>query len=229
MGPMLAVDRRGFLAHHPLGASTGYMSDRRGDWPALVAQAVELSPFAAELSVLSEAEVDGLSRFLASRPSLPFRYLSVHGPSKGRVMPEPDLIAALLELTKGTDCVVMHPDVMEDSTAYECLGRKLVLENMDTGKRDGCTVDQLERWFAELPQAGFCLDIAHAWSVDPTMGLASELLDAFRSRLRHLHLSSLSSDLHHVPLTHEDEELFMPILERCLDLPWILEAPPKDI
>ena len=100
MGSMLAVDRRGLLAHHPLGASTGYMSDLRGDWPALVAQAVELSPFAAELSVLSEAEVDGLSRFLASRPSLPFRYLSVHGPSKGRVMPEPDLIAALLELTK---------------------------------------------------------------------------------------------------------------------------------
>jgi hypothetical protein len=60
------------------------------------------------------------------------------------------------------------------------------------------------------------------------MGLAADLLDAFRSRLRHVHVSSLSSELHHIPLTEEDEVLFMPLLERCLDVPWILEAPPRD-
>jgi hypothetical protein len=49
--------------------------------------------------------------------------------------------------------------------------------------------------------------------------LAGDLLDAFGSRLRHVHVSSLSTDLHHVPLTAEDEALFMPVLERCLDLP----------
>jgi sugar phosphate isomerase/epimerase len=144
-------------------------------------------------------------------------------------MSEPDLVAVLLELAECADCVVMHPDTMQNPTLYEALGRKLVIENMDAGKRDGCNVDQLERWFAALPHAGFCFDVAHAWSIDPTMGLASELLDAFRSRIRHLHVSSLSPELHHVPLTLEDEEQFMPVLERCLDLPWILEAPPRDI
>jgi hypothetical protein len=45
--------------------------------------------------------------------------------------------------------------------------------------------------------------------------------------LRHVHLSSLSEDLHHVSLTDEDEELFSPVLRRCLDVPWIFEAPPE--
>ena len=35
------------------------------------------------------------------------------------------------------------------------------------------------------------------------------LLDRFADRLRHVHLSSLDQDGHHVPLKGEDEELFM--------------------
>jgi hypothetical protein len=34
-------------------------------------------------------------------------------------------------------------------------------------------------------------------------------------------------DLHHVSLTDEAEELFIPVLRRCLDVPWIFEAPPQ--
>ena len=81
--------------------------------------------------------------------------------------------------------------------------------------------------FDELPDAGFCLDVPHAWSVDPTMELAGELLDSYGARLGHVHLSSLSPGLHHVPLTVQDEELFSPTLKRCLDVPWIFEAPPR--
>ena len=143
-------------------------------------------------------------------------------------MPEPELVAALEVLSQSADAVVMHPDTMLDPASYLALDRKLVLENMDAGKTEGCSVEQLERWFAALPRAGFCFDVAHAWSVDPSMGLASDLLDAFHTRLRHVHVSSLSNDLHHIPLTEDDEALFMPVLERCLDLPWILEAPLPD-
>lgn len=204
------------------------MSDIRGQWPDLVERSIALSQFAVELSALSETEVAGLAAYLADEPPLPFRYVSVHGPSKDRAMPESGLIELLLELSKHTECVVMHPDTMQSPRLYEALGHKLALENMDAGKSDGCTVEQLRRKFAELPQAGFCFDIAHAWSLDKSMGLAAEMLDEFSPRLRHVHLSSLSPDLHHVPLSEEDEELFMPLLERCLDRPWILEAPPRD-
>jgi hypothetical protein len=227
MSSLLLADPPSVSTHHPLGASTGYMSDQRGDWPSQIRQASQLSPFAIELSVLSEAEMGGLASYLETDPPIPFRYVSIHGPSKGRVMSEPDLANALVGLSTMAQAIVMHPDTIEDPGNFRVLGRKLVLENMDRRKRDGRTAEELDRLFAELPEAGFCFDVAHAWSVDYTMIVGTELLDAFRTRLRHIHVSSMSQDLHHVSLTEEHEELFMPLLQRCLDVPWILEAPPR--
>jgi sugar phosphate isomerase/epimerase len=215
------------LAHHPLGVSTGYMSESRGNWPQQVAEAWDASPFAVELSSLSEGELDGLVRYLEGNPRLPFHYLSVHGPSKARTMPEEALVRALVRLADRAQAIVMHPDTMLDPVPYRALGRKLVLENMDSRKDGGRMTDELLPWFTELPEAGFCFDIAHAWSLDPSMAVGGELLDAFRTRLRHVHLSSMDQSLHHVPLSEADEELFTPLLHRCLDVPWILEAPPR--
>lgn len=211
--------------HHPIGASTGYMSDLRGDWPAQIDLAWTFSPFAVELSALAEQELDGLLRYLQDGPPLPFRYLSVHGPSKNRAMPETELVAILGSLMPLVSAIVMHPDTIGDPAPYRSLGRKLVLENMDARKPDGRTVAELSTWFSELPEAGFCFDVAHAWSIDQAMGEGSDLLDAFRGRLRHLHISSLSDELHHIPLTADHEDLFAPLLDRCRDVPWILEAP----
>ncbi|HET7121536.1 MAG TPA: hypothetical protein VFI17_09855 [Solirubrobacterales bacterium] len=213
--------------HHPLGASTGYMAEQRGDWPRQIKMAWEVSPFAIELSVLSEPELPSLVEFLGSGRSLPFRYISIHGPSKNLQGDEERLVAELAELALFASAVVMHPDTIEDPAHFRGLGHKLLLENMDARKESGRTREELEPLFSELPDAGFCLDVPHAWSVDATMGIAGELLDAFGNRLRHVHLSSLSEDLHHVPLTIDDEAHFRSTLERCLDVPWIFEAPPR--
>ncbi len=212
--------------HHPVGASTGYMEELREDWDAQVAEASRVSVFAVELSALSEKQLIPLKDFLASNPSLTFRYLSIHGPSKDREIAEEELVEELVELAGRADAIVMHPDTIEELHLYRALGRKLVLENMDARKGSGRTPDELAPSFEELPEAGFCFDIAHAWSVDKSMQIAGELLDALSDRLRHVHLSSLSPELHHVPLSDVDEELFRPSLERCVDVPWILEAPP---
>jgi Xylose isomerase-like TIM barrel len=213
--------------HHPVGASTGYMQDLRGDWDAQVAAAWKVSPFAIELSALSETELPSLAKYLASAPSLPFRYISIHGPSKHREMEEGRLVSELADIAPYAGGIVMHPDTIDRLETFRPLGSKLLLENMDARKPDGRTPEELDRAFAELPEAGFCFDIAHAWSIDPSMGVANELLDSFGGRLRHVHLSSLSEDLHHVPLRDEDQELFRPVLRRCLDVPWIFEAPPN--
>lgn len=213
--------------HHPVGASTGYMEDIRDDWAAQVAEAWTVSPFATELSALSETQLDSLHQYLALGPALPFRYLSIHGPSKDGRLSEEALVAELCQLAGWADGIVMHPDTIEEPDLYRDLGRKLLIENMDSRKELGRTQDELAPTFADLPEAGFCFDVAHAWSIDPDMSVAAELLDAFGDRLRHLHVSSLSADLHHVPLTEEHEELFGPLLQRCLDVPWILEAPPR--
>lgn len=225
--PLLAEAPPRLLEHHPLGASTGYMVDHRGDWPALIEEATRLSSFVVELTALAEDELPALLDFLSAEPPLPFRYVSVHGPSKNRRMPERELVARLAELPVFVDAIVLHPDQMEDRALYSSLGGRLVIENMDSRKRIGTEVDTLAQLFEELPTAGFCFDVAHAWTVDPTMEAGRGLLDCFAPKLRHVHVSSISADLGHVPLSPEHEELFAPLLFRCRDVPWILEAEPR--
>jgi hypothetical protein len=225
MVPLQLLERGPVAQHHPLGASTGYMAEHRGHWEELVDEAMETSTFAVELAALSESELPGLQAFLDAAPSLPFRYLSVHAPVKHRVMDEDELVARLASLPPWVDAIVVHPDVMEDPARYARLGSALVIENMDLRKPTGRTADELAPLFELLPEAGFCFDVAHAAAVDPTMEEAHRLLDRFCGRLRHLHVSSLDEDSHHEPLTDDDELAWTPVLRRCRDVPWILEAP----
>jgi len=228
VAPMVSsaiVDARSITAHHPLGTSTGHVVELRGQWDLLVRRALDVSTLAVELAALSEPEFLSLCDWLrdAGR-DLPFRFLSIHAPTKGLALPEPDLVALLQALPPVIDAVVVHPDVLQDPARYAALGRTVVIENMDGRKGTGRTAEELEPYFAALPDAGFCLDVPHAGSIDPTMGVAHDLLDAFGERLRHVHVSSVDEDCHHVPLTAADEEAFGPVLARCRDVPWILEA-----
>jgi hypothetical protein len=116
---------------------------------------------------------------------------------------------------------------MAELSPYAALGRRLVIENMDTRKELGQTVEGLLPFFERLPEARLCLDLAHAKAVDPSMEEGAALLSAFATRLSHVHLSSLDEQSSHVPLTAEDEALFASLLSRCDDVPWILEAPPS--
>lgn len=209
--------------HHPIGASTGFLTAQRGDWPSLLAAVEHTSTFATELAALSEPELEGLRDFLLHSAPLPFRYLSVHAPVKHLRVEEEELIGWLQSLPSDVNAIVAHPDTIDSPGLYRLLGKRLVIENMDTRKATGRTVEELEPVFAELPEAGFCFDIAHAWSIDPTMELAGELLDHFGDRLRHVHLSSLENG-NHVPVLPEHDHLFQPLLDRCRDVPWILEA-----
>ncbi len=227
MVPSLLASSSFLLASHStVGCSTGYMADSREDWPALVDEAARTSSFAIELSALSERELPGLVRYLRDAPQLPFRFVSVHGPSKGREMSDRDLANALAQLTRWVSAIVLHPDAMDDVAAYRVLGRRLSMENMDARKALGQTAADLDPYFAELPDARLCFDIAHAKAVDPSLEVGREILARFASRLSHVHLSSLDEDQKHVPLTDEDQALFSGLLSRCTDVPWILEAPP---
>lgn len=201
------------------------MTDLRGDWPGLVREAARRSPYAVELAALGEPELPALLSYLDGHPALPFFFVSVHAPSKQRVMAEEDLVELLLTLPGSVDAIVVHPDTIEDVGLYEPLGRALTIENMDSRKPGGQTAAELEALFGQLPEAGLCFDVAHAKSVDRSMDEGARILETLGNRLRHVHLSSLDSSCRHVPLTAEDEELFAPLLSQCRDVPWLLEAP----
>ncbi|MEA2172359.1 MAG: hypothetical protein QOF76_5659 [Solirubrobacteraceae bacterium] len=221
---MIGVPLASLASHHPMGMSTGVLA-RGDDWPAIARSACGVSTDAAELAAHDVRELPGLVRFLARRPSLPFRHLSVHTPIKGQLGPDAERVGALMALPLDIRTLIVHPDLVADPEPWRALGRRVVFENMDDRKTSGRTVAELGPLFAALPEAGFCLDIAHAHTVDPTMHLATELLDAFRGRLREVHLSSIRGGSH-VELLPEDERLFAPALSRCRDVPWILEARP---
>jgi hypothetical protein len=214
-------------SHHLLGASTGYMTDDRGQWPALVNRARATSGRAVELSALSSPELEPLLCFLKQlRSQLPFIYVSVHGPTKGWTAGEAELARQLGRLPAQVESVILHPDVLEDLEPLVALGSLIVLENLDHRPSTGRTPDELAPFFEALPDAGFCLDVAHVTAIDPTLALGHELLDAFGGRLRQLHLSSfIREGAKHVPLIDDDIERFEPILQRCRGVPWILEAP----
>jgi hypothetical protein len=213
--------------HLTVGCSTGFMLEQRGDWPGLVRRAAAEAPFAVELAALSEPELPALARYLEGGPSLPFLFTSVHAPSKERRIPELDLVSTLARLPCWIDAIVVHPDAIGEPELYRSLGRRLVIENMDARKPAGQTAEELAPFFHELPDAGLCFDIAHAKSIDPSMAEGERILDEFGDRLRHVHLSSLDENCHHVPLTEDDESLFASLLSRCRDVPWILEAPTR--
>lgn len=201
------------------------MVEQRGDWPELVARCAATSTLAVELSALSQAELPGLRDFLGAGPSMPFHYVSVHAPSKDLRGDEASRVAALTTLPARVRAIVVHPDTIEDPARWSVLGRRLVIENMDARKPSGQTPEDLGTLFGELPLAGLCFDIAHAKHVDDSLEVGRAILDRFADRLRHVHLSSLDRDGHHVRLTGEDELLFTNLLDRCRDVPWILEAP----
>lgn len=215
------------LATNPglIGVSTGYMVGARGDWPRLAAAAESLSDDVVELSALSARELPGLVAFLRDQRELPFRHVSVHGPSKGWEGSPAELVAQLQSLPATVAGIVMHPETLGDAGRFAALGATLRLENMDPRKDDARDAAELARYFEALPDARFCFDVAHAQLHDPTMTLAHELVDAFADRLAEVHLSSIEPNGRHVPLRPEDAEAFLPVLERCAGVPWVLEAP----
>jgi hypothetical protein len=208
-----------------VGPSTGYMVGARGDWPRLMTAAETCSLDVVELSALSARELPSLLRFLADAGSLPFGHISVHGPSKGWDGTPAALATALGAIPAYVDGIVMHPETLGEVDAFADLGGRLRLENMDTRKDDARSVRELERYFSALPHARFCFDVAHAQLHDHEMGLAHELLDAFGDRLAEVHVSSIEPEGEHVPLRAADAEAFLPVLERCVGVPWVLEAP----
>jgi hypothetical protein len=202
------------------------MAEHYGDWQALTEQASVISTAAVELSALSGPELPGLLAFLRARPVLPFARLSVHAPAKSIDVTDEEMVDQLEELAQLVDAVVVHPDCIQDPASYRRLGTTLLLENLDRRKIDARTAEELDAYFQELPEAGLCLDVAHAHSVDPSLAAAHQILDRHGHRLRQLHVSSLDHECHHMTLTATDQGHFAPVLERCRDVPWILEAEP---
>jgi hypothetical protein len=203
--------------------STGLFDEE--DWSGQIARATGWSRAAIELGAYTPAALDSAVVFLRRSPP-PIGYLSLHLPFALDDGGEERLVGRLVALESRV-AVVQHPDVLTEPAMLAPLGNRLVLENMDV-RNPGRDVDELEPYFRVLPEAGLCLDVAHAKTLDPELRLAHELLEAFGTRLREVHISGIDEQGNHLPLDADAVDSFAGVLRRCRGVPWILESLPVD-
>jgi hypothetical protein len=203
------------------GIATGAFVEERDDWPLAIARARDEGWRWIELTAMGD-RLPPLVALLDKDPGVLDRFdrISVHAPAKTDASPAE--VIGLVERLQFD--VVLHPDVFGRETACARLGARAVFENMDVTKGDGRDVTELAEVFAEFPASGFCLDVAHVWTNDPTLQLGHELIDAFGDRLRQLHVSGIEPDGTHRPTTAVDIALYEPLLDCCVGVPWLLET-----
>ncbi len=205
-----------------IGFSTGALAlgDFRRGLELLAGRGVR----AVELSALRENELPGLMEALDKLDLSRFDHISVHAPSKLRSLKEAEAARLLMPCIERRWPVILHPDAIGDHAHWAPFGDLACIENMDNRKEDGRTTPELRPHFERLPQASFCLDLGHARQVDPTLGIAREMLRAFGSRLTQLHLSELDVKAHHEPLSMATVWAVREIARLIPDCPVILES-----
>jgi len=203
--------------------ATGSYVEERDDWLSAVERARAERWRFLELTAIAEPLLGTLEPFVAESGALLYEFerVSLHAPI--RFDSSETISETILNLPLEGD-VIFHPDTWGEEHAPDRLGTRVVFENMDIGKPFGRSVNDLLSVFAEHPEAGFCLDVAHVWTNDRSLRLGHDLIDAFGGGLRQLHVSGIEHDGTHRTTTQTDIELYRPLLERCADVPWILEA-----
>jgi hypothetical protein len=181
---------------------------------------------AVELSALRTSELAPLLQCLPSLPLDGYSHVSVHAPSAFTSAEEPRIAAALLSCARRGWLIVVHPDTIHNSRIWLEFGDRLCIENMDTRKRCGRSVEELRPVFASLPQASFCFDVAHARQCDTSMIEAYRLLHAFGDRLAQIHISELDMNGRHVRLSRAGVWACQGIADLVPEeIPVIIEAP----
>lgn len=188
----------------PIGFSTGAVA--RGDVAAGVATITACD--GADAIELSALRLDELEPLIEALPKLRldvFRHVSVHAPSRFGIDDEDRVVSLLSSLPREWP-IVLHPDSVHRIERWSPLAARILIENMDTRKSTGRTAAELQPFFAALPEARFCLDIAHARDVSGDRSEIERLLHAYGERLVQLHVSSIGSGGEHGPLDASADE-----------------------
>ena len=207
-----------------IGFSTGSLA--HGDFLSAISMLNVSGANAIELSALREGELINLIDSLDKLNLKKYKYISFHAPSKLLRYTEEELINQLNTVRERGLNIIVHPDIIQDIKLWKQLGSSVCIENMDKRKSKGRTTSDLQEIFNSLPQATFCLDLAHAKQVDPTMIETLIMLKTFSERLKQIHLSDVNSRSIHEPLNLQSlisYNRIAPLINKST--PIILESP----
>lgn len=207
-----------------IGFSTGCLAP--GDVPLALGMLAWAGVRAVELSALRVAELPVLTESADLLPLDGFEHVSVHAPSKFAPDQEAWVVGLLKHCADRGWPIVVHPDVVRTDALWRDFGPLLWIENMDKRKPIGRTALELEQVFRRFPEAGLCLDLAHARQCDPSMFETHRILRIHGARLQQLHLSEVSSASKHTPLSYGAIQDFATVADQIPHaVPVILESP----
>jgi hypothetical protein len=153
-----------------------------------------------------------------------FDYISLHAPIYDGDKKE-EYLAALkaIERTHSIvkfNAVVLHPDLFDELDFLKGFNLPFVIENMDNRKQNCKDVLSLKKVFdkIDLPMV---FDINHAFSNDPTMKLAEDLVGSFGDKIEEIHLSGF--DTFHDPLFKTKQQIILDAIPD-INLPIIIES-----
>lgn len=211
-------------SNRKVGFSTGALA--KGDFQRALEILRNQRIEAVELSALREFELEPLISSLPSLDLSGFSHVSIHAPSKLERTSEVQVVELLQVALRMEIGIVVHPDTIVDSDLWKGFGRLLWIENLDKRKCVARTSFELEKIFDAFPEAGFCLDVAHARQIDPTMSEATRMILSFDHRIRQIHASGLNSNSTHSALSTAASYAFGQISDLIRsDIPIILESP----
>ena len=181
---------------------------------------------AVELSSLRLHELPDLVNAFESLDLSQYSYVSVHAPSRFTDEEERTVVDQLRVFVSKEWPIVVHPDAIHRFELWQEFGSLLCVENMDKRKPIGRYEAELEKIFEKLPNAKFCLDLAHARQVDSSMTEAYAILRRYRDRLTQLHVSEVNTSSKHDRISHGANWAFKEIAHLIPQtIPAILETP----
>lgn len=208
-----------------IGFSTGALYGSRDDWDLCIPAAAALSCQTVELAC-GMGRLPRLVKYLERNPDAldRFDYVGLHVPDREPEWGWEQTVAWLSDIPSQT--VLFHPDQLPDLELLRSLGPRAAIENMDHLKSFGSSVEDLHSVLNELPQARVVIDVAHARAIDPSGSLLSELVEAFATRLAHLHLSQIDRQGRHHGLPLSELHILEGIPKAARAVPWIWEEMP---
>jgi hypothetical protein len=131
-----------------------------------------------------------------------FQHLSLHAPTDMRYRSDDETKKILRLMSEAHrrfqfDCVVIHPENVEDWMVLKGMPFPIGIENADRRKDFGKTEEDIEDVISGTSH-GFVLDVNHCFSNDATMMSAFSMAANFSRKMMEIHVSGF--DEYHEPL-----------------------------
>jgi len=147
---------------------------------------------AIEFNCLSSENFQAIFDNISKDDLVGFEYVSVHAPSFGKLTGDEsrnalDLAQKVYEKLNFNHLVI-HPNEINDWNIFQKYLFPISIENMDSRKDVGRTVESMKKIFG-IYDGAMTLDLNHCFMNDQSMKLANDMNSEFGKRIEEVHLS----------------------------------------